>query len=154
MARGGKRIGAGRKAGAATKKTRAIAERVATDGGLTMLEIMVGNARYFDQQARDAEAALLQMQPTNLANMEPKEQFDFMLAEVKKAAGLRQLAQDAASDAARFCHPILSPIDPAKRSEDVVPLAERLKAYQRKDAIEQSAGKVVELKKKKTGRAK
>lgn len=40
MARGGKRAGAGRKKGATTKKTRAIADKAAEDG-ITPLEVMV-----------------------------------------------------------------------------------------------------------------
>lgn len=40
MARGGKRTGAGRKAGAANTKTREIADKAATDG-ITPLEVML-----------------------------------------------------------------------------------------------------------------
>lgn len=42
--RGGKRTGAGRKAGAVTKKTRAIADAAMTDG-ITPLEVMLGAMR-------------------------------------------------------------------------------------------------------------
>jgi len=48
MARGGKRPGAGRPAGAVTKKTREIAEK-ATASGLTPLEYMLSILR--DEQA-------------------------------------------------------------------------------------------------------
>jgi hypothetical protein len=157
MPRGGVRPGAGRKPanrkpGAATTKTREIANRIAADGGKSMLEIMVANARYFDQQAADAEAALAFLRPENLAKLSAQDQFDFMMAEVKKAAGLRDRAQSCAEGAARFCHPILSPIDGKPRDAEFVPLADRLKAYSTRDAIEKSGGKVVELKRKGTKR--
>lgn len=148
MARGGVRKGAGRKAGAVTVKTREIANKVAADGGRQMLEIMVENARHLFNLALEAEQALAEMTPDKIAGLEPEEQFNVILAEVKKAAGLRMLAQECASEAAPFMHAKISPIDPGQRREDVVPLAERLQAYAREEAIEQSAGKVVELKKK------
>lgn len=148
MSRGGKREGAGRKVGAATRKTREIANKIAADGERSMLEIMVGNARYFDRQAADAEGALAFLRPENLKNLSAQDQFDFMMAEVKKAAGLRGLAQSCAADAARFLHPILSPVDGKPRDAEYVPLADRLKSYETRDAIEGSGGKVVELKRK------
>lgn len=152
MPKGGKRIGAGRRPGTVTKKTRVIAEQQVAlqKGGLSMLEIMIGNARYFYQQAIDAEAAIGELQPSILAGMEPQDQFNHMLAEVKKAAGLRQMAGEAAKDAARFLHAPMAAIQPtAAHKDEEVPLAERLKAYAREDAIVASAGKVVELKKAK-----
>lgn len=44
MSRGGSRAGAGRKAGAVTKKTREVAER-AHELGITPLEVMLGTMR-------------------------------------------------------------------------------------------------------------
>lgn len=44
MARGGKRVGAGRPAGSANKRTREIADRAATEG-VTPLEYMLGVLR-------------------------------------------------------------------------------------------------------------
>jgi hypothetical protein len=72
-----------------------------------------------------------------------------VLAEVKKAAGLRQLATGAARDAARFVHPIGAPKQSTGGEEPKsVPLAERLKAYTRRDTISGGAGNVVDLKPK------
>lgn len=56
MARGGKRIGAGRKAGAATKRTRAIADK-ATAQGLTPLEVMLEAMRRHAKDEKWDEAA-------------------------------------------------------------------------------------------------
>lgn len=44
--RGGKRVGAGRKPGSATKKTREIADRAASQG-ITPLEVMLGAMQSF-----------------------------------------------------------------------------------------------------------
>lgn len=114
MARGGKRQGAGRKTGALTKRTRQVAERaVAT--GMTPLEVMLENMRHFQQVAKDAEATLEGLTASEFsgqvpADATPDEQFKFLLAQVKKTAGLRQAAQDAARDAAPYIHPKLSAI--------------------------------------------
>lgn len=56
MARGGKRIGAGRKAGAATKRTRAIADKAAAEG-LTPLEVMLRAMRSHAEKDKWDEAA-------------------------------------------------------------------------------------------------
>ena len=68
MARGGRRIGAGRKAGAATKRTRAIADQ-ATAHGLTPLEVILKamnvhvDAEEWDQAAALAKDAAPYMHP-------------------------------------------------------------------------------------------
>lgn len=56
MAHGGKRVGAGRKAGAATRKTREIADRAAEDG-ITPLEVMLGAMREAWEAGDKAAAA-------------------------------------------------------------------------------------------------
>jgi hypothetical protein len=67
MPRGGKRAGAGRKPGAATKKTRAFADQAAADGDLLPLEVMLnamraavleGNVPFAVSIARDAAPRL------------------------------------------------------------------------------------------------
>lgn len=50
MSRGGKRAGAGRKSGSASKRTREIADRAVAEG-VTPLEIMLGAARILWQAA-------------------------------------------------------------------------------------------------------
>lgn len=111
MPHGGKRDGSGRKAGALTKKTRDIAER-ALATGMAPLDVMLGNMRHFQQVAIDAEAVLAQMSAENLpGNPESAEdQFKALLAEVKKAAGFRQMAHDCARDAAPYVHPRLTSV--------------------------------------------
>lgn len=56
MAHGGKRVGAGRKAGSATRKTRAIAERASAEG-ITPLEVMLQAMRKHVEAERWDEAA-------------------------------------------------------------------------------------------------
>lgn len=106
MPRGGKREGAGRTIGALTKKTRAVAERAMAEGK-SPLEVMLDNMRYFQQVALDAEAVIENMTAGEIGG-EPAEQFKMLLAEVKKAAGLRIMAHECARDAAPFLHPRLS----------------------------------------------
>lgn len=115
MARGGKREGAGRPAGALTKRTREVAER-AMATGKSPLEIMLENMHHFQQVALDAEATLDGLTAEEFAGQiakdaTPEDQFKYLLATVKKTAGLRQMAQDAARDAAPYVHPRLSAID-------------------------------------------
>lgn len=114
MPRGGKRQGAGRKTGALTKRTRKIAEK-ASATGMSPLEVMLENMRHFQQVAKDAEATLEGLTAEEFsqqvpADATPEEQFKFLLAQVKKTAGLRQAAQDAARDAAPYIHPKLSAV--------------------------------------------
>ena len=119
MSRGGKREGAGRKPGSLTTRTREIAERASAEGK-TPLEVMLDNMRHFQQVALDAEAVIASMNGEEYAGLEPKEQFKALLAEVKKAAGLRQMAHECARDAAPFMHSRLSTM--AHTGEDGGPI--------------------------------
>lgn len=114
MSHGGKRSGAGRKAGAVTKRTREVAERALADGKAP-LEVMLDNMRHFQQVALDAEATLEGLTADEFAgtvsDQTPEQQFKTLLAQVKKTAGFRQLAQECARDAAPFIHPKLSAIE-------------------------------------------
>lgn len=111
---GGRRDGAGRKQGALTKRTREVAEQAAAEGK-TPLEIMLANMLHFHQVALDAEATLEGLTAEEFsgqiaANATPEDQFRHLLAQVKKTAGFRQLAQDAARDAAPYVHPRLAAV--------------------------------------------
>lgn len=108
---GGKRAGAGRKKGSLTTKTREVAERALAEGK-TPLEVMLDNMRHFQQVALDAEATIANLTAEELAGrkLEPAEQFKMLLADVKKAAGLRQMAHECARDAAPFMHARLATI--------------------------------------------
>lgn len=115
MARGGKRTGAGRPSGALTKRTREAAER-AIETGQTPLDVMLENMRHFQQVALDAEATLEGLTASEFSgqvaeNASPEDQFKFLLAQVKKTAGFRQAAQDAARDAAPYVHPKLASVE-------------------------------------------
>ncbi len=115
MARGGKRDGAGRPAGAITKRTREVAERVSATG-MSPLEVMIDNMRHFQQVALDAESLLEGLTASEFSEKvpptaSPEEQFKFLLAEVKKTAGFRQMAQDAARDAAPYVHAKLASVE-------------------------------------------
>jgi hypothetical protein len=109
---GGKRVGAGRKKGALTKRTRLIAEEAA-EQGITPLEVMLANMWHFHKLAESAETALAGLSADKIAGMEPDEQFKYLLAEVKKAAGLRTMAQVCARDAGPYIHPRLASIEQA-----------------------------------------
>lgn len=111
MPRGGKREGAGRKQGSLTKRTRDIAEKASAEGK-SPLEVMLENMRHFQQVAMDAESVIEGMTAAEITgrDMNPEEQFKTLLAQVKKAAGLRQMAHECARDAAAYMHPKLQSI--------------------------------------------
>lgn len=114
MARGGKREGAGRPSGALTTRTRAVAERALAEGK-SPLEVMLDNMRHFQQVALDAEATFdgLTAEEFTGSDIErtPEEQFKLLLAQVKRAAGLRQVAHDCARDAAPYMHARLQAVE-------------------------------------------
>lgn len=112
MARGGKREGAGRKLGSLTKRTRETAER-ALATGKSPLDVMLDNMRHFQQVALDAEATLAGLTVKEFMGVSPAtpaEQFKVLLAQVKQAAGFRQMAHECARDAAAYVHPKLNSI--------------------------------------------
>lgn len=106
MGKGGKRIGAGRKVGSnLVKRSRATAEKV-VETGQTPLDVMVENMRHFQQVALDAEATIEGLTAEKFwgRDISAEEQFKEILAQVKKAAGLRQMAHECARDAAPYIH--------------------------------------------------
>ncbi len=111
---GGKRAGAGRKSGALTTRTREVAEKAAAMG-MTPLEVMLDNMRHFQKVAIDAERLLdgltVEEFTGHIMDESPEAQFKVLLAEVKKTAGFRQMAQDAARDAAPYLHPKLASVE-------------------------------------------
>lgn len=111
MARGGKRDGSGRKSGSLTVRTQETAKRALAEGK-SPLDVMLENMRHFQQVAMDAEATLegLTVQEITGQATSPDEQFKLLLAKAKQAAGLRQMANDCARDAAPYIHPKLSAV--------------------------------------------
>lgn len=103
MAAGGKRKGAGRKAGAVTTKTREIAE-TAIKQGITPLEVMLNVMR---EAWVDSQNVIV----TDAGDKKANE---------AKAKAIREMYQNraisAANDAAPYIHPKLAPVD-AKTGE-------------------------------------
>lgn len=112
MARGGKREGAGRPAGALATRTRAVAERALAEGKAP-LEVMLDNMRHFQQVALDAESVIEGLNEDEIALLGDthEQRFKALLAKVKQAAGLRQMAHECARDAAAYMHPKLAAIE-------------------------------------------
>ena len=111
MSRGGKRVGAGRKQGSLTTKTRKVAEKAA-ETGQTPLEVMLDNMRHFQKVALDAETVIEAMNEDQVKGLgeNHEQQFKALLAKVKQAAGLRQMAVECARDAAAYIHPKLTAV--------------------------------------------
>jgi hypothetical protein len=94
MARGEARLGAGRKKGSASLKTREIPDQAARKGK-TPLEVMIGNMRFHDRLAEEAERRLAQGD----------------IGEISDILKFRKLAQEAAKDAAPYIHSRLSSVE-------------------------------------------
>lgn len=112
MPRGGRRDGAGRKAGVPSIKTverRRLVERAAKEHR-SPLDVMLENMVHFQKLAESAEAVITEYTADSLTDLSPEEQFKRLLAEVKKAAGFREMAHNCARDAANYIHPRLSAI--------------------------------------------
>lgn len=107
MPKGGRRAGAGRPKGALTRRTQAVAEE-AIARGKTPLEIMLKNMEHFQSIAEEAEATIAGMSVDQITGevgeQTPEEQFKFLLAKAKHAAGVRQMAHECARDAAPYVH--------------------------------------------------
>lgn len=88
-----------------------MAEKAAATGK-SPLEVMLENMRHFHKVAHDAEAVIESMNEEQAASLGAthEEQFKALLAKVKQAAGLRQMAQECARDAAAYMHPRLAAV--------------------------------------------
>lgn len=106
---GGARPGSGRKPGSQTKKTQIIAEQ-ARDAGVTPIDVMLGNMRYYHDRAEDFDKKLEQiaevMTPQQIAA--GGEQVMNVLRLVAKIGEFRMKAQECAVDAAPYVHPRLA----------------------------------------------
>lgn len=142
MGHGGRRPGAGRKPGTANKRTREIADRAAATG-MTPLQVMLENMEFAHRKADDILAKIV------AGEVDPELEVDGRdprIEALKQLLGFRKMAQDCAQGAAPYMHPRLNPVEvKPQQEEQSVPLVDRLKAYAREDAIEQSSGKVVDL---------
>jgi hypothetical protein len=104
-----------------TVRTRKVAEQAAAEGK-TPLEVMLDNMVHFQKVAVSAEAAIESLSADQAAmdGLNLEAQFKKLLAEVKKAAGFRQMAHECARDAAPYIHPRLQSI--AHTGEDGGPV--------------------------------
>lgn len=134
MAHGGARSNAGRKPGAATKRTRKIADKAAKDGGVLPLEVMLDNMRFYHSEAAKKLADLLLKVDQDNA--------DAKIEGIKALFSLREKAGDAAKEAAPYLHPRMSPVDGKQKVPDTIPYPDRLKSYEIKDAIAASTNVV------------
>lgn len=104
MPHGGFRPGSGRKRGSLTKKTIKIAAEAA-ERGITPLEVMLENMRWWHQEAgfliKTAEETARQ------GGVEPAVILDLL----RKIGDARHHAGEAARDAAPYMHPRLASID-------------------------------------------
>jgi hypothetical protein len=110
--RGGKREGAGRRAGGQNRRTvaRLAVLRQAQTSGVTPAAIMFKNMICWDRMADSADRALAELSAESIKGMKPEAAFDYLFARVQKAVGYRQLAQKAAADLAPYRHPKLSAV--------------------------------------------
>lgn len=92
MARGGARPNAGRKPGASVEKTREVANKIAVDGDVTPLEVMVASMRAIYEKAQEGQVV-----DDGGRTLTP--------------LALYAMAADVASKAAPFIHPKLSSVE-------------------------------------------
>jgi len=81
---------------------------------------MIANMRHFNNLAESAERAISEFTVETVAGLPPEEQFKKLLAEVKKAAGLRDSAQSCARDAAPYVHPRLATVEHSGKDGDAI----------------------------------
>jgi hypothetical protein len=110
--RGGKREGAGRRAGGQNSKTiaRLAVAAHAQKSGVAPADIMYKNMLIWDRQADAADQFVAELSAEAIKKMAPDQAFDYLLMQAMKAVGFRQLAQRAAADLAPFKHPKLSAV--------------------------------------------
>lgn len=115
--RGGKRSNSGRPRGAQNKRTEAV--QAATQQVAEQIEVVLPDAFTGDAHA-------------------------YLMAIYKDPAQPTGLRVDAAKAAIRYEKPSMAPADATPKT-DAVPLIDRVKEWEREEAIVGSAGKVVEL---------
>jgi hypothetical protein len=151
MAHGGKRPGAGRKPGALTVRTREVADKAIAEG-ISPLEVMLANMRFYHQEAIDLVNKLTS---EGVAPAEPAEgdedaaeQVDSNLVEqLRTLLMLRKMAGEEAARAAPYVHPRVGYDAGTDHGDpEFVPLADRLAYYQRRDELKEAGDNVVPLK--------
>jgi hypothetical protein len=89
---------------------------------------MLENMRHFQQVALDAEKVIDGLTAVQITGkeMSPEEQFKVLLAQVKRAAGVRHMAHECARDAAPFMHPRLASTQISGNPESPIEVIERI----------------------------
>ena len=147
MSHGGRREGAGRRAGGVNAKRREIVEK-AIGEGITPVELMLHNMRFYHQEAGEALAKLIACGVPAMPAAEGDESGPHadVIEAIKNVLCLRDKAQACAKEAAPYVHPRQGYVgDEANPADEEIPLAERLKEYQRRDDLKAAGGNVVDL---------
>jgi hypothetical protein len=162
MPRGGPNRGQGRKPGSVnvlTGKTREIVERAA-GAGVLPLEVLLDNMRFYHQAAAEALATMFRGEmPGSLTwdaingtweqaeGDEPESLPRQIIEGIQNVLGLRKMAGEEAARAAPYCHPRQGYAgEEGGLVDEEMPLAERLKEYQRRDDLKAAGDNVVDLK--------
>lgn len=140
----------GRRKGTPNKTTTARETEIAASG-VTPLEVMISNMRFYHQEAIDLVNKLLiegvpPAEPSEDGKSEDGINAD-LVEQLRAILTLRKLAGEEAARAAPYVHPRVGyDSGQAGGDPDFVPLAERLAAYQRRDDLAVVGDNVVELK--------
>lgn len=120
MARGGARKGAGRKPSALTKTTREAAVDATKAAGVTPIEVMAFNLKFWYEAAQNLtdkiQDALAELKPEDFR--ENPEYLKDMAAQLKNMLFARERAQECAVDMAPYRHPRLANIEVTSRFEE------------------------------------
>ena len=140
-------VARGRKPSATNAETRKVIQEAADDGVLP-LKVMLDNLRFYTKKADELIALLIEQGVGAMPDDEASEDGapPGILEAIGQVVGLRKLAGEEAARAAPYCHPRQGNALDEDSGEQEVPLHARLAAYQRRDDIAASEGKVVELK--------
>ena len=144
---GGKRRGAGRPRRGINARTREITDR-AVEQGITPLEVMLDNMRFHHQGAAEVLNKLFEGDRPHAEADEGEDPERLAIIEgIKNVLGLRKEAQACAKDAAPYCHSRQGyAAEGDGQGEEIIPLVDRLKEYERRDKLKAAGDKVVELK--------
>lgn len=142
---GGKRRGAGRPSRTTNARTREIADR-AFEEGITPLEVMLDNMRFYHRNAEEALRVLLAGDPKGTEGDNPDRG---IIDGIKDVLELRKRAGEEAARAAPYMHTRMGYArDDTNEDPDFVPLADRIKEYERRAKLAGSDDNIIELKRR------